>query len=304
MSVRDRMIILPPTEDGIPYSPHFWKVTSRSTHLDMRVRYTEVMLVSNKHPLNVDQFQLDKKNCYVANTGQTMKSTFVSMFCLTLILLFGSTCKSEDSKSQELTIQGWGGVFDPDGDCKFTIEKGSLRMSLPGSDHSLAFERGIMNAPRALRNVTGDFIAQVEVSGDYPAKAASLIPNRRPFHGAGLLVWLDEENYIRFERAKLVFEGENMSYANFEYRKEGEFIRKGDASQMPLKDGTSHLRIERRGNTLFASVSMDGVQWTAMDQIEIDMPRKVSVGVAAGHNTSSSFEPEFKALKIFREQAE
>jgi regulation of enolase protein 1 (concanavalin A-like superfamily) len=233
-----------------------------------------------------------------------MNSKLASALCLALVLFFASKSDGEDSKSQELTVKGWGGVIDPDGDCKFTIAKGSLRMSLPGTDHSLAFERGIMNAPRALRNVTGDFIAQVEVSGDYPAKASSLISNRRPFHGAGLLVWLDEENYIRLERAKLVFDGENMSYVNFEYRQNGEFVRKGDASQLPIPDGTSHVRIERFGSTIFASVSEDGVQWTAMDQIEIDMPQNVSVGVAAGHNTSSPFEPEFKTFKLFSEQAQ
>jgi regulation of enolase protein 1 (concanavalin A-like superfamily) len=233
-----------------------------------------------------------------------MKSMLVIAACLALILVVGGAGSGGNSKSLDISAKGWGGIIDPDGDCKFTIEKGRLRMSLPGTDHSLAFERGQMNAPRTLRSVEGDFIAQVEVSGSFPAGAASLVSTRRPFHGAGLLLWLDEKNYVRLERSKLVFEGENMSYANFECRTDGEFIRKGDATEHPLSDGTTHLRLERCGDKLYGYVSSNGVDWTAMELITTDLPKRVLIGVAAGHNTSSPFEPEFRGFKVFTQQDE
>jgi regulation of enolase protein 1 (concanavalin A-like superfamily) len=228
-----------------------------------------------------------------------MKFMFLAVTYLAIVLVGGESNIDSGARAPEISVSGWGGLIDPDGDCKFTIEMGSLRMGLPGSDHSLGYERGVMNAPRTIRGVEGDFIAQVEVSGSFPAGATSLLSNRRPFHGAGLLVWLDEKNYIRLERAELVFDGQNMSYANFECRTDGEFVRKGDASELPLPEGPMHLRLERRGSTLLGEVSSDGVHWTAMKPITIELPQQVSVGVVASHNTSSPFEPEFKSFKVY-----
>jgi hypothetical protein len=39
-----------------------------------------------------------------------------------------------------------------------------------------------------------------------------------------------------------------------------------------------------------------------MEPIEIELPKMVSLGVAAGHNTSSPFEAEFDEFRVFVEQ--
>ena len=231
-----------------------------------------------------------------------MKSMFSTVTCLTLILLAGEPSYGGDKESRE--IKGWGNAVDPDGDCKFTVEKGRLSIGLPGVDHALAFERGQMNAPRVLRAVEGDFIAEVKLSGPFPAGATSLVPARRPFHGAGLLLWQDEKNYLRLERAELVSEGRNMSYASFEARGNGEFVRRGDASELPLSEGATYLRVERRGGKVYGGISTDGIQWSSLKPITVELPKKVFVGVAAGHNTSSPFEPVFEDFKVFIERLE
>ena len=64
-------------------------------------------------------------------------------------------------------LKGWGQAIDPDKDCKFQAEKGGLTIVVPGKDHDLGIERGVMNAPRVLRPVEGDFIVQVKVSGKF-----------------------------------------------------------------------------------------------------------------------------------------
>jgi len=232
-----------------------------------------------------------------------MKAMLVTASCLALVLIAGAHGGS-DTKGQAITVKGWGEASDPDGDCRFTVEKGRLRIGLPGTDHALAFERGQMNAPRALRAVEGDFIAQVEIAGPFPAGAASRVSSRRPFHGAGLLLWQDEKNYLRLERAELVFEGKNMSYANFEARTGGEFVRQGDASELPLAEGPTQLRLERRGGKVYGAVSADGIQWSSLKPIAVELPKRVLVGVAAGHNTSTPFEPEFQGFKVFAERGE
>jgi regulation of enolase protein 1 (concanavalin A-like superfamily) len=226
--------------------------------------------------------------------------TFFTMICLLSLLVFVGA-NAQDKKASGLTTKHWGEVLDPDSDCKFVLEKGRLAIGVPGTDHSLGFERGQMNAPRVLRAVEGDFIAQVKVSCEFPSGATSLLPTRRPFHGAGFLLWLDEKNYIRLERAEMVYEGNNLSYASFESRMDGEFLRKGNASEMPLAAGTTYLRLERRAGMVYAATSVDGIQWLSMEPIEIELPKMLSLGVAAGHNTSSPFEAVFEDFKVFVE---
>jgi RNA polymerase sigma factor (sigma-70 family) len=69
----------------------------------------------------------------------------------------GATWTAEGGQGQAgkptpTTVPGWGGkIIDPDGDCKFILEKGQITIQVPGKDHALCIERGVMNAPRVLR---------------------------------------------------------------------------------------------------------------------------------------------------------
>ena len=198
-----------------------------------------------------------------------------------------------------VTLDGWGTAFDPDGDCKFAVQNDKLTIAVPGKDHALCIEQNRMNAPRILRDVQGDFIAQVKVSGKYPAGAESVVATRRPFHGAGLLLWVDEKTYVRLEKAQVVADGQTTEYANFELRKDGDFTRGGTTDVTPTEK-TTYLRLERRGKKVYGSASNDGIQWAALEPIDIELPKMVKVGIIAGHNTSSGFEPAFEEWKIFR----
>src|SRR4029077_19285839 len=89
-------------------------------------------------------------------------------------------------------VPGVGKIIDPDGDCKFTVDKGTLTIAIPGTDHGLSAEQGRMSSPRVLQETHGDWIVQVKVCGPFPQGATSLVEGRRAFHGAGLLLWHDE----------------------------------------------------------------------------------------------------------------
>jgi len=203
-----------------------------------------------------------------------------------------------DEQTDPRALQGWGEVIDPDGDCKFSVEGEKLTIAIPGTDHALSVERGQMNAPRVLRDVEGDFVAQVKVSGPFPTQAQGVVPTRRPFHGAGLLLWQDPENFIRLERAELVVPGRNMSYASFELRRGGRFERQGNAAELPVTGEELFLRLERRNGLVFGSVSSDGDHWTALRPMAVDLPRALRVGIVAGHNTSTPFRPRFEGFTL------
>jgi regulation of enolase protein 1 (concanavalin A-like superfamily) len=208
----------------------------------------------------------------------------------------------DKSKPKEANVlKGWGQTIDPDGDCKFTLDQGKLTIKLPGTDHALAFERNQMNAPRVLRDVEGDFIVQVKVSGEYPAGATSVVEGRVPFHGAGLLVYHDDKNYIRLERAELFSANTNINYASWELRQDGKFERVGNTGDLPLTEKEYYLRVERRDGKFYAGLSTDGVRWHGLEPITIDLPSRLRVGVAAGHNTSSGYEVHFTEFRLFRD---
>jgi hypothetical protein len=65
------------------------------------------------------------------------------------------------------TIEGWGKVIDPDGDCRIGFTSGILSIVIPPTLHDLSAEAGKMNAPRVVENIEGDFIAQVRISGNF-----------------------------------------------------------------------------------------------------------------------------------------
>jgi RNA polymerase sigma factor (sigma-70 family) len=199
------------------------------------------------------------------------------------------------------TLGGWGDVIDPDGDCSFEIAREKLTIKLPGRDHALGVERDRMNAPRVLRDVEGDVIAQVKVSGEFPTGAKSVVEDRRPFHGAGLLLWQDAKTYVRLERAVLVADDQNHAYVSWELRKNGEFARAGHTGDhlLPVRDPV-WLRLERRGGKVHGSVSTDGNRWTPLEPIQVDLAKTLRVGVVAGHNTGTGFAPTFEGFQVFQ----
>ena len=172
----------------------------------------------------------------------------------------------------------WGKVTDPDGDCKLTFEGGKLDCSIPGKDHALSIEVHRMSAPRVLQEVTGDFTVQVKVSGDYPQKVTSAVPDFAPWQGAGLLLWWDEANYVRFERAQLLLQGRSFDYAGFEVRKDSQVLEYANADSHPVEGKFTYLKLERHGDKVTGSFSADGTDWTPLLPADLKWPQTPACG--------------------------
>jgi hypothetical protein len=97
-------------------------------------------------------------------------------------------------------VAGWGTLTDPEGDCTVKAEKGKLSITVPGGTHDLNAALGGMTAPRVLREVEGDFTAQVKVTSEFDSGKMAANANTRPFVSAGLILWQNEKNYVRLER--------------------------------------------------------------------------------------------------------
>src|SRR5206468_2623225 len=159
---------------------------------------------------------------------------------------------------------------------------------------------GATNAPRVVRAVEGDFRAEVVVAGTFRGDPRSLIPGRWPFYAAGLLVWQDEKNYVRFERALMHYPNDGWRcYPNWQQHRDGEISQDLANYGFSLDEQKpTVLRLERNGNTLTASFSQDRKQWKELPPIRVELSKKVIVGVAAIQNTPSEYEAVFEEFKL------
>jgi len=176
--------------------------------------------------------------------------------------------------------EDWRDPIDPDGDCQFDLNRREdrIRIVVPGTPHILSAELGRMNAPRILRDVIGDFDASVRVAGAFQPTGSRTVKEYAPYHGAGILLWQDGDNYVRLEIAKDLHLGKVRPYVNFELRRDGALV---DSKGLKIGDGASHLRLRRRGDEIFAAFSRDGVIWTSFAPLSAKLKQRLSVGVSA-----------------------
>ena len=189
----------------------------------------------------------------------------------------------------------WGRRFDPDRDCTFNVQGGALTIDVPPTPHDLSIELGRTNAPRMLREVDGDFSIQVKVCGDIRPMAAGSIPGRLSYQAGGILLWIDERNYVRLERAALNRNGNIVTYAAYESRANG---LPGPSHSLNISDQDTSLRLERRGDQLRAFVSSDGGPWRPQQNIDMDLPARVQIGVAAVNAAQQQLQVRFEGLQV------
>lgn len=226
--------------------------------------------------------------------------------CL-LLLLAALTCSflrpATASEKDGTSIKGWGAVTDPDADCTVERDGDSARIkcSVPGTPHDYAAELQRWNAPRVLQELHGDFILEVKVCGELKPGDESTITGRRPYQGAGLLLVQDEKNHLSLQRAALLVGGKTRYYLNFELRKDGQFA--SGRSEMNVKNGDAYLRLERRGNQVFAMTSVDHIRWRSYPPIDVEFPDTLQAGVEAVTSSNEPLECAFDELAIYEKRA-
>jgi regulation of enolase protein 1 (concanavalin A-like superfamily) len=197
----------------------------------------------------------------------------------------------------------WDKPIDPDRDCTFETARRKLTIAVPGRHHELAVESRHTNAPRLLGEVTGDFTAQVRLRGDWRCSPNSMPKGLVPLVAGGLLLWVDDNNYIRLERKTMHMKGKQITLPNWELREDGK--KKSIAyTAAALVSKELHLRIERRANSVLGSFSEDGKKWKKVKPIEISLRKTVRIGVYAVSTSSAPFAPVFDQFQMQKDQGE
>jgi regulation of enolase protein 1 (concanavalin A-like superfamily) len=172
----------------------------------------------------------------------------------------------------------WGTAIDPDGDCKIEDKGEGLEVAIPATHHDLNADNNKLNAPRVLREVTGDFTMTVKVSGGFKPSAKSTNPKAVPYIGAGIVVWQDSDNYIFLGRAAINRSNKISEFAAFEEREWG---TRGALNNRGVDPGGVYLRVERRNNRILGYTSKDGKKWARLDPMETSYPASLKVGLYA-----------------------
>jgi regulation of enolase protein 1 (concanavalin A-like superfamily) len=212
-----------------------------------------------------------------------------------------ASAQTDDPARDASPSKLWGEFIDPDGDSNIRHDGEAVVISVNSTPHDLSIELGRMNAPRVLLSVTGDFIAQVKLVGSLNPEQPT-IPERVAFQSSGLLLYQNDRNYIRFERAAIRRDGEIHRYLNFESRENGEPLPSQNAGLPDERD--LWLRLERRGKKMSASVSADGDRWVPLPPMSADLSRTVRIGIAAVNATDQGFEPRYEDFRLFVDETE
>jgi hypothetical protein len=192
--------------------------------------------------------------------------------------------------------RAYGVVVDPDKDCKFELNGDALRITVPGTPHTLnhhdrrRLKLETLNAPRTWKEVTGDFTATVRVSFKLRADERFLIESggakRLPSSGAGLVVWDTTLNYTVFSRDECSAEGKvTGEYLCYRVGPKGT-----GATHTRLTPGDSaYLRVTRKGQSSESEYSEDGKKWERLDAVEVMWGEMVKVGVFAHTESKHGF---------------
>ena len=189
-------------------------------------------------------------------------------------------------------IAGWGTPVDPLGDCKFTAENGGLTITVPGGQHNLHPAAPFQNvaAPRVLQKAKGDFDLQVQVlpsERPKPGTASNGINNS--FVAAGLLVWRDSNNFVRWLRPPTVIRAGFIRH----WKCSGKESQRCQKFYIDVPDRATFLRIERHDGRLSYQYSTDGSKWAVAPGSGTLWDGELDVGVAAVNTTTAAYVARF-----------
>lgn len=208
-----------------------------------------------------------------------------------------ATAESGENK-QGTGMAAWGTPLDPDSDCTITLQGNGLVIDVPGTVHGLVEGVGRGNAPRVIREIEGDFSIQVKVRGKlHPQPNSHAVASGLPYQAGGLLLWDGPGHFVRFVRSGQDRKGSFQSVVAFTQRETDKMI---GAQPTPVPEEDLYLRMERRGNEVYGSYSLDGKQWTPLSPLHGVFPTRVSVGVMALNNTHQPMSVRFEGLQITR----
>lgn len=197
------------------------------------------------------------------------------------------TAPSDHKFGNEGIPEGWRWVDSEaamKGPVKYETAGGTLKFTVPSGKDMFGENR---TAPHMIKPIEGDFQIETRVKFD----------PRQDYQGAGLLIYIDGDNYVRLERA---FGGIDSggSGIRLDARTRGEYRSVTPTGDVPTNAKSVDLRILRTGNNLYAFWRIDeNVEWKEIGDVENDFPTTVQAGIIAC-STAAPIPVEFSYIKL------
>ncbi|MGQ0540982.1 MAG: DUF1349 domain-containing protein [Blastocatellia bacterium] len=182
--------------------------------------------------------------------------------------------------------QGWM-FIDPDGKDIPSVtdtKNGVFKLTIPSGKDLYGENR---TAPRLLKAIAGDFEIETRVKFD----------PKGSYQGAGLIIFKDDNNYLRLERCFGGVAGGD-SGIRLDARKTDEYQPLTTPNEIPTDATEVDLRIVRKGKSLAAFWRQnEDSEWKEVGEFESDYPETVQAGLI-GVNTTGLITAEFAYIKL------
>ena len=181
---------------------------------------------------------------------------------------------------------GWQWI-DPDEKYDATphnVKKGVLEVNLTSKKNLTA---NLANAPRYIKAISGDFQIETRVK---------FLPKEN-YQGAGLLVYYDPENYLRFDRSYGGVGGGGGGI-RLDANRNGSFQPVVAPGEIQTEVPEVELKIVRSGNTFSAFWREDdNGEWRSAGEFVSDYPDTILAGIEAS-NTAREITAEFAYIRL------
>jgi beta-xylosidase len=197
----------------------------------------------------------------------------------------GKTTLSDDFQDRWNSSWTW---TDPNNDVTydFKAHPGFLRLSVP-ENNDLAAEVNY-DAPRLLVPKNGDFTIETKIEFD----------PQEIYQGAGLLIWQDENAFMRLEFSYGGMGGitKNVVFCSQENGALGVVA----SVDMPDTQKSMELCMQRKGDQFMASYRQTGGTWLEIGSKTISFPSTIDIGIAqVTQYTSTLISADFDYVKIY-----
>jgi len=164
------------------------------------------------------------------------------------------------------------------------VKSGVLRVRIPSQKDLYGENR---TAPRYMKAITGDFQIETRVK---------FLPKEN-YQGAGLLIYKDDNAYMRFERAYGGLGG-GADGIRIDVRKTDEYTPIVTPDDIQTEAGEVDLKVVRSGRLFTAYWRLDEEsEWREAGVYESDYPETVLAGVIAC-NTAREVTAEFAYIRL------
>ncbi len=195
--------------------------------------------------------------------------------------------------------------------CDYEQDGPRLTITAPRDEpHLLIPKISTVNAPMCLTEepVDDDFIAMVTVVGTIqPGNRPLRHPQRRrenlffAFASAGLILWQDEQNFVRIERAARGWPND----LNKEHYLLVEAVQDGDYAgheYINIPDQLAKLRAIRYEGAFYLQYSPDSRVWWAFPELSVLLNDEIRVGLCVNNASKRDFKGHFEDFTLLTKE--